>query len=211
MLKDSARRTRVGDFALVGGMAFLAGATDVYGLDWLGNLFVSFMSGNTTLFGRSLGSGDLGHAAVTAGIVGLFIAGAAAGAALAEWSGSWRNPAVAAAVTALLLVPSIRPGLSSAAAVLAMGMLNASFSHVGDTSVSLTYATGTLVKFSQGLGRRLCGKGGGWSWTIQGAMWICLLTGALAATLAQRWLGKGVSWPLPVVAAILTIGSFTRR
>ena len=47
----------LGALLLAGGMAFLAGATDVYGPSRLRGLFVSFMSGNTTMFGKAISSG----------------------------------------------------------------------------------------------------------------------------------------------------------
>ncbi len=71
--------------ALAGGMAFLAGATDVYGLSRLHDLYVSFMSGNTTSLGKAIGEGDFARAATAAGLIGLFVAGAAVGAVLAEF------------------------------------------------------------------------------------------------------------------------------
>ena len=49
-MRDAAgQRTTFSELSLAGGMAFLAGATDVYGLERLRDLFVSFMSGNTTM------------------------------------------------------------------------------------------------------------------------------------------------------------------
>ena len=45
--------------AIACAMAFLAGATDICGLARLHDLFVSFMSGNTTMLAFALGHGDL--------------------------------------------------------------------------------------------------------------------------------------------------------
>ncbi len=187
---------------------FLAGATDVYGLSKLHDLFVSFMSGNTTSLGVAIGSGD-GARAVTAGaLVALFVVGAAAGTVIAEWSGRWHSAVVMVAVTALLTMAAAVPAASIHSVVLAMGALNAAFSRIGVTSVSLTYVTGALVKFGQGLGRLICGRGGGeLSWTIQGVMWVCLLAGAVMGRCAQTWLGSAEIWVLPGLAALLTIGT----
>ena len=210
-MKAVSIREEVGDFALAGGMAFLAGATDVYGLARLHDLFVSFMSGNTTLLGKALGEGDMNRAMTVAGIVGLFIGGVVVGTIVAEWSGTWRTPAVITAVAGLLLVSSVRPSGAIPALVLAMGALNAAMSHVGQAKVSLTYVTGTLVKFGQGLGKQLCGKGGGWSWTLQGAMWLCLLAGAVTAVQLQARFGADETWPLPAIAVALALTALVTR
>jgi uncharacterized membrane protein YoaK (UPF0700 family) len=186
-------------------MVFLAGATDVYGLSKLRDLFVSFMSGNTTSLGVAIGSGDGGRAATAAVLVALFVLGAALGTVLAEWSGSWHSVVVMAAVTVLLTIAAAFPSLTIHTIVLAMGALNAAFSRVGVSSVSLTYVTGALVKFGQGLGRLLIGRGGGdWSWTVQGFMWLCLLAGGVAGRCTQTVLAGKEVWTLVGLAALLT-------
>lgn len=197
--------------ALAGGMAFPAGATDVYGLSRLHDLYVSFMSGNTTSLGKAIGEGDLARAAAAAGLIGLFVAGAAVGSVLAEWAGERRSVAVTGWVTVLLVLAALLPAVAIPVIVLAMGALNASFSRVGHTSVSLTYVTGTLVKFGQGLGKRLCGKGGDWCWTLQGVMWLCLLAGAVAGTWFQARLGAPAVWALPIIAGSLAIAMLLKR
>lgn len=189
------------------GMAFLAGATDVHGLDRLHDLFVSFMSGNTTMLGVALSHGDWARSGFIAELVGLFVAGAATGAALGVVSGRWHATAVAFVVTVVLGVPLLQPGWTTPSLVLAMGALNAAMSCVGEAAVSLTYVTGTLVKFGQGVGRALCGQTGGWMWLWQLPMWLSLLAGAAAAVLVQRHLGQGALWPLPAFALLLTLGT----
>ncbi len=82
---------------MAGGLAFLAGATDVHGLTLLHDLFVSFMSGNSTMLGVAIGRGDFERAGRIAGIIALFVAGATAGSLIAIAS----RPA-SAAVSVLL-------------------------------------------------------------------------------------------------------------
>lgn len=124
-------------------MAFLAGAKDVYGLGRLGHLFVSFMSGNTTKLGVALGQSHWNEAGKIAGLIGLFVLGAAL---------------VAFMVAALLAVPTVLPTWTVTALLLAMGALNASMTRIGQFTVSLTYATGSLVRFGQSLASLCCGK-----------------------------------------------------
>ena len=185
-------------------MAFLAGATDVYGVGRLHDLYVSFMSGNTTSLGIALGHQDWPRAGLAGLLVLLFVAGAAGGTALSTLAGHAHRVAVSVAVTLALAVPLVRPGLEIPAYVLAMGALNAFMNRIGSTSVGLTYVTGALVKIGQGIGRALCRQGGDLAWLWQVPLWLSLLAGAVAATLARARLGGGVLWPLPTLAAVIT-------
>jgi len=150
--------------ALAAGMAFLAGATDVYSLAELHDLYVSFMSGNTTMLGVALGTGDPARAATIAFLVGLFVIGAAGGAVLANFFGRSQTPAVISIVSIVLCVPVLIPSWTVYAFILAMGSLNAAISKVGTASVSLTFVTGALVKFGQGLGNWVTGRRADTSW-----------------------------------------------
>lgn len=183
--------------------AFLAGATDIYGLTRLKDVFVSFMSGNTTLLGMALGDGHWPRAGLIAGIIALFVAGAAAGAALAERSGRLHAAVVMTAVAGLLAVPLIHDAWTVPVLALAMGMLNETMGRVGSTGISLTFVTGALVKFGSGLGQWLVGRGEGWGWVVHGPLWLSLLAGAIAATLLQKQLGADALWPLTLLAVLL--------
>jgi len=125
----------LGALPLAGGMAFLAGATDVYGLSRLQDVFVSFMSGNTTMLGKAINEGDMRRCGVILGIIGCFVAGAGAGTMLAEWTGRRHTAAVGFLVTVLLGASAVAREWETAFMVLAMGALNASMTQVGQTSV----------------------------------------------------------------------------
>jgi uncharacterized membrane protein YoaK (UPF0700 family) len=189
--------------AIACAMAFLAGATDICGLSRLHNLFVSFMSGNTTMLAFAVGQGDLPRAGMIAGLVGLFVAGATIGTIIAVLSGRHHAATVASVVAIMLAVPLIWSGITIAALTIAMGMLNAAMQRAGATGVSLTYVTGTLVKVAQGLGHRVCGRDDGSGWKLQGLLWLALLAGAATATLMQSRLGAETLWPLPLIALLL--------
>ncbi len=184
-------------------MAFLAGATDAYGFVELRGLYVSFMSGNTTMLGMALGGGGLARSAAIALLIGMFVVGAAAGEVLFNVAGRFREAAVPFVVSVLLCVPLAIPGWTAFAFVLAMGAFNAAMSKVGSASVSLTYVTGALVKFGQGAGNWLTGRRADLSWLLQAPMWASLLAGSIAAVTAQR-LGAERPWPLPVMGSLLT-------
>ncbi len=196
--------------ALAAGMAFLAGATDVYGLAELHDLYVSFMSGNTTMLGVALGTGDPARAATIGVLIGLFVLGAAGGGVLANVFGRSQTPAVLSAVSAVLCVPLLIPSWTVYAFILAMGSLNAAISKVGAANVSLTFVTGALVKFGQGLGNWATGRRADLSWLVQAAMWGSLLTGSCGAAFV-RHLGVGRPWPLPLVGVLLAAAGFASR
>ncbi|TXH18170.1 MAG: DUF1275 domain-containing protein, partial [Gammaproteobacteria bacterium] len=91
--------------------------------------------------------------------------------------------------------------LAMALLVLAMGALNNTFQRDGEVSVGLTYMTGALVRFAQGLAAKVLGNGGaGWeSWLM---LWLGLALGAVAGAFAL------LTWPayalwLPAVWALV--------
>ncbi len=186
-------------------LATLAGATDAYGLAYLHGLFVSFMSGDTTMLGVALGRGEAARAGGIAGLVALFVSGAAGGTVVGILAGRRHMEAVLLAATLLLCVPQAAPATTALAMTLAMGALNAALHRAGPVSVSLTYITGTLVNFGQGLGRWICGRREGWDWLAQSVSWVGILAGAVVATVLQQRLGQQATWPLAAYAAAVTI------
>ncbi len=191
-------------------MAFLAGATDAYGVVELRGLYVSFMSGNTTMLGMAVGGGDLARSAAIALLIGMFVVGAGAGEIVFNVVGRFRAAAVPFVVSVLLCVPLAIPGGTAVALVVAMGALNAAMSRVGSASVSLTYVTGALVKFGQGAGNWLTGRRADLSWLLQAPMWASLLAGSIASVTAMR-LGMERPWPLPVTGLLLTVFALQYR
>lgn len=193
--------------ALMGGMAFLAGATDVYGFVELHGLYVSFMSGNTTMLGMSLGDRDFARSTGIAMLIGLFVLGAAGGQALFNLSGEFRTAVVALAVSALLCIPLVQPELASLAFVPATGALNAAVTQVSGASVSLTYVTGALIKFGQGMGNWMTGERADLSWMLHAPLWASFLAGSSTAAICQQF-GVLRPWPLPVAGSLLALAAF---
>ncbi len=137
---------------MAGGLAFLAGATDVHGLTLLRDLFVSFMSGNSTMLGVAIARGDFERAGRIAGIVALFVAGATAGSLIATLAGPRHTVVVLLIVTVLLALPMLVPQWSIPFLVVAMGLLNAAMHRAGATGISLTYVTGASGEVRSGIG-----------------------------------------------------------
>lgn len=184
--------------------AALAGYVDATGFLSANRYFVSFMSGNTTRLGV-----DLIASPATAFLPALlilgFVIGVFGGAILASKAGRQRKFAVLLLVAGLLALTAIaasvrRIELAMACMVFAMGALNNTFQRDGEVSVGLTYMTGALVRFAQGLAAKLLGAGGtGWQgWLMS---WLGLALGAVAGAFAL------LTWPdyalwLPAIWAL---------
>jgi uncharacterized membrane protein YoaK (UPF0700 family) len=195
---------------LAGLLAALAGMVDVIGYLHLNGLFVSYMSGNSTQLAAALGQGHLGQAGVITKLVVLFVLGAAAGQVLAGVTGEWHMSWVLAGVVILLTIA----GLSATAPepmVLAMGALNASMHRAGNVPVSLTFVTGVLVRFGQGLGDRLIRRSRDWQWLAQLVPWFGLIAGATLGSAAFAQIGSAAIWFSVALAVLLLAGSAAIR
>jgi uncharacterized membrane protein YoaK (UPF0700 family) len=192
--------------ALAGLLAALAGLVDAIGYLHLSGLFVSYMSGNSTQLAVALGQANLGEARTIAELIALFVLGAAAGQVLADLSGRWHMTWVLTSVTILLTIAAL---LAAAAEpmVLAMGALNAAMHRAGNIPVSLTFVTGVLVRFGQGLGDFLTRRTTGWKWLTQAAPWVGLIAGATLGGAAYLRIGAAAIWVPVGLAGLLALYS----
>lgn len=181
-------------------LSSFAGAVDACGLSILKDLFVSFMSGNTTSLGVALGRWDIPRIALISEIIGAFVIGAAAGTILATLVGRHHLAAVVLAVAVALCVPLAMPAWTIVVTTFAMGALNAAMDHAGAVSVSITYVTGTLVKLGRGLGLLLCGRSRDLAWVQQAVSWVGILCGATLAELSLIRFGHATFVALPLAA-----------
>lgn len=189
--------------------AALAGYVDAAGFLSADRYFVSFMSGNTTRLGVDLIAAPR-SAAIPALLVAGFVLGVFGGAVLAAKAGAQRKFAVLALVAGLLGGAAFSPRieLTLALLVLAMGALNNTFQRDGEVSVGLTYMTGALVRFGQGLAAKAMGTGNnGWEGWLM--LWLGLALGAVAGALAMiHWPGLAL-WLAALWALALAL--FARR
>jgi len=211
LVRDLAERR--GDFAaaargllMAAMLAALAGMVDVVGYLHLKGLFVSFMSGNSTQLGAALGQGDLATGAAITELVGVFVLGAAAGQMLADIAGRRRMTWL---LTGVMLLLTIAAMLRTAPEpmVFAMGALNASMHRAGNIPVSLTFVTGVLVRFGQGLGSRLTRRTTGWNWLAQAVPWAGMIAGATIGGAGYVRIGEPVIWASIALAGVLAAGS----
>lgn len=189
-------------------LAALAGGVDAIGYLLLDRLFVSYMSGNSTVLGISLARREWPEVLRAGGIIALFVFGAAVGAVVARLARGWRMPVILLAVALLLAVAAgwwgdRLPAGAMAATVLSMGMLNAALDRAGGVSVGLTYVTGALAHFGHGLGDALTGHANGAGWRKQAVPWISLVAGAVAGAAAEVAYGRDALWGAGAVALAL--------
>jgi len=199
---DTAAEAEVRGLVLAMLLAGLAGIVDAIGYLHLNGLFVSFMSGNSTQLAVALGQGNLAQAGAIAGLIALFVLGAAAGQALADFTGRWHMTWVLICVAILLAIGAII-GAAAEPMVFAMGAMNAAMRRAGSTPVSLTFVTGTLVRFGQGLGDLLVRHAKGWSWVAQATPWLGMVVGATIGGAAYMQFGEAATWVPVSLAGLL--------
>lgn len=189
--------------ALATALAALAGFVDAIGFVKLGGMFVSFMSGNTTLMAVDLATGSA-VTAMAAALIAAFLAGVIGGALVAAATGTARKVAVLSLTAALLAVAAVLDrfvtgGLAALPMAVAMGAANNVFLRDGEVSVGVTYMTGTLVKLGQRIAAALLGDDPiGWAPYLR--LWLGLLAGAIGGALLYPRIGS-VSLALAAVAA----------
>jgi uncharacterized membrane protein YoaK (UPF0700 family) len=187
---------------LAGLLAALAGMVDVIGYLHLNGLFVSYMSGNSTQLAAALGQGNLAAAGTIAKLVVLFVLGATAGQVLAGFTGQWRMSWVLAGVGVLLAIAALF-ATAPEPMVFAMGALNASMHRAGSIPVSLTFVTGVLVRFGQGLGDFLTRGSNELKWLTQAVPWLGLIAGATVGSAAFMRIGESAIWVTVALATLL--------
>jgi uncharacterized membrane protein YoaK (UPF0700 family) len=197
-----------GSVALACALSALAGYVDGIGYLYLGGLFVSFMSGNSTRMGVSLAAADWWNAAGAFGLIVLFVAGAAAGSLIVLGRGANRQPLLLLVEAALLVIAALCHMLGHsyfaiAAIVLAMGLENACFQIDGGAGLGLTYVTGALVKVGQLLAAALTG-GARFKWVPNLLLWAALVAGSAVGALAYHWINLAAIWFAAAAALALS-------
>ena len=196
---------------LVCAMAFVSGAADVCGVVRLHDGFVAFMSGNTTRLALWAGRGEWSRLPELVYLPPLFVAGAILGGVIAFKAGRHHATAVTLAVACILLIPTLLPASSVIALTVGMGALNAAVDRAGKVTIGVTYITGALAKFGQGIGHLLCGQRDDWVWAWQAVPMLGLAAGAVGASVVlARW-GEALWWPMPAMAfGVAALSPFLR-
>lgn len=171
-MTPGAKANAAGSASLAMTLAGVAGFVDAVGATLLGGLFVSFMSGNTTTAGLSLGQGGWARALHAGLPVPLYVLGAVCGTLLLGQAGRRARP-LAFLVTALFLSlfgllahasteAEWKQGpVATSLLVFPMGVMNATLRSVGRASVGLTDLHHGVPVVLRGDPRRVPGRTGG--------------------------------------------------
>jgi uncharacterized membrane protein YoaK (UPF0700 family) len=178
------------------GLAGLAGLVDATGFVVAGGYFTSFMSGNTTRMGVELVERPA-LALAPLGLIACFLVGVIGGAVIGRRAGGHRKRVLLGFVAALLgagagLLSAGLPILFLGASAMAMGLANNVFVRDGEVTVGVTYMTGALVRFGQGLAARI-DRQPLTSTRGYGLLWSALALGAV--------IGGGLCLTAPLAAA----------
>ncbi|ALE17848.1 hypothetical protein AMC99_02575 [Altererythrobacter epoxidivorans] len=193
------------------GLAFLAGQTDAIGFIVAGGYFTSFMSGNTTRLGVDLIENPA-VAYLPVVLIASFLGGVVAGSLVI---GKWQRRRKTVLLT---IVASVLGAAAIAAAcglqlvfltlaAAAMGAANNSFSRDGEVTVGVTYMTGALVRFGQGIAARLSGRSTG-TMRGYGALWAALAAGAASGAGLHSLSPTGAPAACFVIAVLLCLGAY---
>lgn len=193
----------------------VAGYVDGYGLLAF-STYLSFMSGNTTQTGANLGRADLPLALPSAVAIAFFLLGIFIGNLRSTTNR--HDGRTLAAVGAMLTLACIGLYLHFLAALpsialiaFAMGLMNTTFTRIGNEQVNLTFVTGALNKIGTHLAlaarhQPLVDSAGPWDThksraLLLTAVWSAFLIGAILAGFATATLQV---WTL-LPAAILIL------
>ncbi|MFE3986338.1 YoaK family protein [Nocardia tengchongensis] len=181
--------------------------------------FVTFMTGNTerAVLGNFAGDHTLALGAAT--IIASFLAGVfLASACRRYW---WTNHPHGATMltTAALLAAAIVDHVLDDRGIglvpilfvaFGMGSLNTSFVKNGEVSIPVSYVTGTLVKFAQGVERHAFGGGSARDWLGYATQYVSFGTGALIGGLVSLVVNGAYMLNAAVVGSTL-VAAYTWR
>jgi oxalate decarboxylase len=170
-------------------LALIAGWVDAVGFVQTGQLYLSFMSGNTTQLGLAIAAENAGRILRGGSIILCFFLGAFAGTLIADAAGRLRLPIVLGVEFALfcaaIALLAAQPGFAALLPVAAaMGMQNALRQQVGRADVGKTFVTGALFSAGQSLARALRGDAPRAEWLAFLATWVAFVLGAAGGAYA---------------------------
>lgn len=170
----------------------VAGFVDAVGYAYLGGLFLSFMSGNSTRLGIQLADGQWEVVLVTLSVIASFVLGALLGTLVADAAQEWKLVAVLGSEVGLF---ALAMGLTAAGigklsllpVAVAMGMQNNVHQVIAGADIGKSFVTGALFGCGQALAHWLRGKerpsealayAGSWASFVAGACIGALLLAA---------------------------------
>ncbi len=197
-------------------LAGLAGWVDAIAFVHWKDVFVSFMSGNSTIFASSLAMG----AWRTALPVGAVVLGFVIGVMIGEWIARGgrqphhaRHALVLFAESAFLLAAAGADAtigtawLPAILLAMALGVQNATIYQLGKVTIAVTYVTGTLVQIGRGIADALSGLGPWHAPLPYVALWCGLIFGAALGALAAIQNATAAIIAASLVALAFSVGT----
>ncbi len=192
------QRYSTGERNLAAAYAFIAGFVDSVGFLFLGGVFLSFMSGNTTRLATATVEGNTDMALLAGSALVLFLIGVMQGAlirrlAMVSLPLHRVREVVMANMCVIFTLSSImvlidQPRAAVLFLSLGIGAMNSIFERGGEVSIPLTYMTGTLVKMGQRFVDAFFG-GTHAAWLSHLKMWAGLTAGAFVGALTYHRMG----------------------
>lgn len=173
------------------GITALAGFIDSIGFLSLGGYFLSFMSGNTTKFGVSVGQGQATSGLICVAIILLFLVGVIVGALIGRRFESHSRSAVLLFVTLTLALSCLGVGMSNmnewlGLTILGMGAINTAFDREVEGSFGFTFVSGALVRAGQRIAWAMLGDDRK-AWMPYLLLWLGLTAGAVLGGVLASW------------------------
>ena len=197
-------------------MTMAAGFVDALGYARLGQLYVSFMSGNSTRLGVALAGDDFDVARWAAAVIAVFVTGAFCGTLLVEVFARTKLPVVLGCEVAALLAALAlsRAGVGRAAVLpvaFAMGLQNAIYQVAIGADTGKSFITGTLFGVGGSLAKFVLGKGHGVQAGIHALSWSSFAGGVVLGAFGLGWVGFDaalgiVTLVVAMVALMVAVG-----
>ena len=209
-MRTIARSPQLPRLPLAVALTAVAGFVDAVGYLHFAHVFVSFMSGNSTVLGIALGRGAGSGARAPLVAIGCFVLGAFIGFLIRGSESAWRTPLVLSLESILLVLALVAsaagrdPAVAIAPLAAAMGAQNAVVREVGGVRIALTYITGALVNLGQSLAHLLLARGTRTSaWHVHAGVWIALIAGGTGGGFAYTRTGfRALIVPIVVLGTI---------
>ncbi|MBZ8178125.1 DUF1275 domain-containing protein [Corynebacterium poyangense] len=194
---------RLGERLLAWYLSSITGFIDAIGFIYLGGFFLSFMSGNTTRMTASATEHLWGAAGKAAGLMALFLMGVMLGSVIRRTSERFLTAdrsmeivlgfVVVTSVISAVLVYYDYPSAAILTLSFVVGSMNSVFEKDGEVSISLTYATGTLVKTAQRFIGALFGENHK-IWIHHLLLWMSLACGSILGGISYMHLNLNSVW-----------------
>lgn len=191
-------------------MTLAAGYVDAVGYVRLGQLYLSFMSGNSAQWGMALAAGNRQTIAWGGTVIAIFVFGCFFGALIAAAAGQSRLMAVLSCellcLAASLTLTVLSVGRAALLPIaLAMGIQNAAHQIIHGSDTGRTFITGTLVSAGQALAHVVLGQGGRAVAALSLTSWSAFTLGVFLGAVSLANLGQVVALMMATATLVILV------